>query len=418
MTAKHNAALGFIFITVLIDVIGIGIILPVLPGLVRQMAGGDIGNAATYGSWLSFAYAITQFVCSPVMGALSDRYGRRPVLLFSLLGLGADYIFQALAPTLTLLFVGRILSGVAGASITTANAYIADISKPGQRAQHFGMIGLALGLGYIIGPGIGGLCSEWGKHISTPGNFNWSLRLPFIVAAAISLLNLVYGFFLLPESLAPENRRSFNWRHANPVSGLLRFRKYPAVSKFITSYTIIFIAGQALIASWTYYTIYKFKWTSIDLGLSLSLIGIILSIVQGLLIRIIIPKLGEKNAVYTGLLLSASGLICFAFASEGWMMYVFLLPYCLGSICTPALQSMLSRQVPAGEQGSLQGALASLASVSTFIGPLIMNNLFAFFISDKAPFRFAGMPFLLGAILMLTAVFFLKFTRPETGKNS
>lgn len=406
MSVKRDAALGFIFITILIDVIGFGIIIPVLPALIRQLTGGDITEAARYGSWLTFAYAIMQFLFSPVVGALSDRYGRRPVLLFALLGLGIDYIFQAFSPTIVLLFIGRLIAGVTGASFTTATAYIADISTPEKRAQNFGLVGVAFGLGFIIGPGIGGLCSEWGRHIGHTGTFDWSVRLPFIVAAAFSLLNMCYGFFVLPESLLKENRRKINWRRANPIGSLMHLRKYPIISGLTVSFFLIYIAGHAVQSNWTYYTIYKFGWSSLTVGISLSLVGVLVATVQGGLIRITIPKLGEKNSVYVGLALYVVGMTLFAFASQSWMMFVFLIPYCLGGICGPALQGIISNQVPANEQGELQGALTSLISVTSFLGPLIMNNLFAYFTSDAAPFKFSGMPFIAGALFMLISIFF------------
>jgi len=406
MPVKRNAALGFIFITILIDVIGFGIIIPVLPALIKELTGGDITTAAKYGSWLTFAYAAMQFIFSPVIGAMSDRYGRRPVLLFSLLGLGIDYIFQAFSPTLTLLFIGRIIAGIAGASFTTATAYIADISTPEKRAQNFGLVGVAFGLGFIIGPGIGGLCSEWGKHLGHTGSFNWEVRLPFMIAAAFSLLNVLYGFFVLPESLQKENRRQFEWKRANPISSLMNIRRYPIVSGLAMSFFFIYIAAHAVQSNWAYYTIYKFNWSSLMVGISLSVVGVLIAIVQGGLIRITIPKLGEKNSVYIGLSLNIIGMMLFAFANQGWMMFVFLIPYCMGGICGPALQGIISNQVPANAQGELQGALTSLISVTSFMGPIIMNNIFAYFTGPKAPFIFSGMPFVFGSFLILLSIFF------------
>jgi MFS transporter, DHA1 family, tetracycline resistance protein len=406
MSVKRNAALGFIFITILIDVIGFGIIIPVLPSLIKELTGGNITDAARYGSWLTFAYAVMQFLFSPVVGALSDRYGRRPVLLFALFGLGVDYVFQAFSPTLALLFIGRIIAGITGASFTTATAYIADISTPEKRAQNFGLVGVAFGVGFIIGPGIGGLCSEWGRHIGSSGSFDWSVRLPFIVAASFSLLNVLYGFFVLPESLLKENRRAFEWKRANPVGSLLRIRSYPIISGLAFSFFLIYIAAHAVQSNWAYYTIYKFNWDSLMVGISLSVVGLLVAIVQGGLIRITIPKLGEKNSVYLGLALYVLGMLLFAFASQGWMMFVFLVPYCLGGICGPALQGIISNQVPANAQGELQGALTSLISVTSFLGPIIMNNLFALFTGPKAPFVFPGMPFIAGALFILLSIFF------------
>ncbi len=406
MTVQRNAALGFIFITILIDVIGLGIIIPVLPDLIKQLTGGSITQAASYGSWLLFAYAVMQFIFSPIIGALSDKYGRRPVLLFALLGLGIDYIFQAFSPTLMLLFIGRIIAGITGASFTTATAYIADISTPEKRGQNFGMVGAAFGMGFIIGPLIGGLCSTWGKHIGMSGNFDWSVRLPFIVAAAFSILNLMYGYFVLPESLLKENRRNLEWKRANPIGSLMHLRKYPIVSGLVISFFCIYIASHAVQSNWAYYSMYKFHWDAQMVGISLSVVGLLVGLVQGLLIRYTVPAFGEKNSVYIGLALYAVGMLLFAFASQTWMMFAILIPYCLGGLGGPALQGIISNQVPANEQGELQGALTSLISITSFLGPLIMNNLFSYFTRTSAPFIFPGMPFILGAVLIITAIFF------------
>jgi DHA1 family tetracycline resistance protein-like MFS transporter len=405
MKDKKQAAIGFIFITVLIDVIGLGIVIPVLPRLIEQLTGQGITKAASLGSWLLFAYALMQFLFSPVIGALSDHYGRRPVLLLSLLGLGIDYIFQAMSPTITYLFIGRVIAGISGASFTTASAYIADISTPEKRAQNFGMIGAAFGVGFIIGPSIGGLCSHFGEYLPNNGGFDWRVRLPFVVSAGFSFLNLIYGYFVLPESLLRENRRKVSWRRANPIGSLLHLRKYPVVSGLVVSLVCIYLASHAIQSNWSFYTIYKFAWTPLQVGISLSVVGLVVGLVQGGLIRYTMPKFGEKKSVYYGLALHAIGMAFFAFANQGWMMYVILVPYCLGGICGPALQAIMSGQVPPNEQGELQGASTSLMSVTSFIGPVVMNNLFSFFTGKKAPFIFPGMPFLVGAVLMVVAIF-------------
>ena len=406
MTEKRNAALGFIFITILIDVIGLGIIIPVLPSLIKELTGGDLAHAAKYNSWLLFAYASMQFLFSPLIGSLSDKYGRRPILLFSLFGLGIDYIFMAFSPTLILLFIGRIVAGIAGASFTTATAYIADISTPEKRAQNFGMVGAAFGLGFIIGPVMGGLFSMWGQHIGHTGSFNWELRLPFIAAACFSLINVLYGYFVLPESLSKENRRNIDMKKANPISSLKHLRRYPIISGLVVSYFAINLASHAVQSNWSFYTMYKFNWDIKMVAISLSVVGVLVAIVQGGLIRFTIPKLGEKNSVYVGFALYAVGLILFAFANQSWMMFVFLIPYCLGGLAGPALQGIISNQVPANEQGELQGALTSLMSLTSIIGPLIMNNLFAIFTSENAPFIFPGMPFILGFALVIISILF------------
>jgi DHA1 family tetracycline resistance protein-like MFS transporter len=393
MADKRNAALVFIFITLLIDCIGLGIIIPVMPKLIQELTGEGLSRASEYGGWLTFAYAIMQFVCAPVIGGLSDRYGRRPVLLLSLLGLGIDYVFMALAPSIAWLFVGRVVAGAFGASFTTASAYIADISTPEKRAQNFGMVGVAFGLGFIIGPVIGGLCAQY------------SARFPFVVAALFSLLNFIYGWFVLPESLNKENRRAFEWKRANPVGSLMHIRRYPSITGLIVSVVFIYLAAHATQSTWTYYTMKKFHWNEAWVGYSLGFVGLIVAIVQGGLIRIVIPKLGQKRSVYIGLSLYVLGFVLFAFATQGWMMFVFLVPYALGGVAGPAIQGILSTQVPPNEQGELQGVMASLMSVTSIVGPVMMTSLFAYLTSDSSVY-FPGAPFLMGAILTLFSVGF------------
>jgi len=302
-TTGRQPAIFFIFITLLIDVIGIGIIIPVFPSLISKMIGGNMSDAAVYGGWLIGVYALMQFLFSPLLGNLSDRYGRRPILLISLLGLGLDYLFLAFAPSIEWFFVGRVISGIMGASFTTASAYIADISTPEKRAANFGMIGAAFGLGFIIGPFIGGVL---GKHYGT--------EAPFIAAAIFSLLNLIYGYFILPESLAPENRRPFDWKRANPLGSLQQLRKYPVVSGMIISFVLIYIASHAIQSTWNFFTMEVMGWDEAQVGWSLAFVGVMVALVQGLLIRVITPRLGTKRSVYVGILLYALGLLLFAFA--------------------------------------------------------------------------------------------------------
>lgn len=394
MTVKRKSALSFIFITILIDVIGIGIIIPVIPKLIEELTGSGLSEASKYGGWLMFAYAVMQFIFSPIIGGLSDRYGRRPLLLFSLLGLGIDYIFMAFAPSIFWLFIGRIIAGIAGASFTTATAYIADISEPEKRAQNFGLVGAAFGLGFIIGPVLGGISAQWGA------------RIPFIAAAILTLINVLYGYFVLPESLLKENRRKFEWSRANPIGSLMHLRKYPVVSGLVSCFTLIYIAAHAVQSNWSYYTMLKFHWNEAWVGYSLGFVGLLVGIVQGGLIRIVIPKIGQNNSVYLGLTLYSIGLLLFGVATTSWMMFAFLIPYSLGGICGPALQGIISSEVPPTEQGELQGALTSLMSVTSIIGPLLMNNLFAYFTSPKAPIYFPGAPFILGFILCAFSTWF------------
>jgi len=389
MPAPRKAAVGFIFITILIDVIGWGIIIPVMPELIANMKQIPVNEASKYGGWLLSIYAILQFVCAPLVGNLSDRYGRRPILLCSLFGFGIDYLFLAFAPTYGWLFIGRALAGITGASITTASAYIADISTAGTRAKNFGMIGAAFGLGFIIGPAIGGQLGSLG------------VRAPFYAAAILCLLNWLYGYFVLPESLIKENRRPFNWKRANPFGSFQLLKKYPAIGGLAISFFLIYLGAQAIQGNWNYYTIYRFHWTEKMVGYSLATVGLLVAAVQVGLIRVVNPRLGNEKSIYIGLCFYALGMVLFAFANEGWMMFAFLFPYCLGGIAGPALQATLAGHVPPNEQGELQGALSSLMSLTIIIGPFIMSNLFYYFTKDQAPLHFPGAPFLLGAILML-----------------
>jgi DHA1 family tetracycline resistance protein-like MFS transporter len=393
MTSQNsNKALGFVFATLLIDVIGMSIIIPVMPKLIEQLIHGDISMASKFNGWLIFTYALMQFIFSPILGGLSDRFGRRPVLLISLLGLGVDYVLLALAPTIAWLFIGRAIAGICGASFTTAAAYIADVSSPEKRGQNFGLIGVAFGLGFVIGPVIGGLSSNLGP------------RAPFWISSALSLINFMYGYFVLPESLKKRNRRRFDWKRANPVGSLIRLRSYPVISGLILSLILVYIAAHAVQSTWSFYTMFKFNWSETMVGYSLGVVGLLVAVVQGGLIRIAIPKLGQANSVVLGLALYMAGMTLFAFATSGWMMFAILVPYCLGGIAGPALQGIISTQVPLNEQGELQGGLTSLMSATSIVGPLLMNNLFSYFSSKTAPIYFPGAPFLVGGVLLLASV--------------
>jgi MFS transporter, DHA1 family, tetracycline resistance protein len=403
MAQSKKAAIGFIFITLLVDVMGWGLIIPVMPKLIAQLKSIEINDASSYGAWLLFAYAFTQFICAPLIGNLSDRFGRRPILLCSLLGFGIDYIFLALAPTYGWLFVGRVIAGFTGASFTTAAAYIADISTPETRAKNFGMIGAAFGLGFIIGPGLGGLLAGFG------------IRAPFYAAAGLCLLNFLYGYFILPESLDKEHRRPFEWKKANPLGSLRFLRRAPTIAGLALCYFLIYLAAMSVQGNWNYFTMYRFHWTEKLVGISLAVVGLLVGVVQAGLTRIVNPKLGNEKSIYIGLLLYTLGLVLFAFATQGWMMFIFLLPYCLGGIAGPALQSTMAGHVKQNEQGALQGALTSLMSVTTIIGPLIMNNLFTYFTHKNAPFYFPGASFFLGALFMLgsAAISYLVFRKEK-----
>lgn len=383
----------FIFITLLIDCTGIGIIIPVTPKLIEQLIGGDISEASKYGGWLTFSYAIMQFLFSSVLGGLSDRYGRRPVLLISLLGLGIDYVFLAFAPTIFWLFIGRMIAGISGASFTTASAYIADISEPEKRAQNFGMVGAAFGLGFILGPLIGGVFSQFGT------------KVPFLIAAGLSLLNALYGYFILPESLSEQHRRAFDWKRANPIGTLINLKRYKKMFGLITIIFLLNIAGHAAQSTWTYYTILKFNWNEAWVGYSLAFVGLTIGLVQGGLIRVVIPKIGQVKSIYLGLILYLVGYFLFALASDGWMMFAFMIPFAMGGLAMPAIQGVISNQVPANEQGEMQGAIASLVSLTAIIGPVLMTELFYRFTKNSSEFYFPGAPFMMGAFLTLISVF-------------
>lgn len=397
---KKKAALGFIFATLLIDTMGFSIIIPDVPPLIQHLTGCSISDAATYGAWLMVAYAGMQFLFGPLIGNLSDKYGRRPILLCSLLGFSVDYLFSAFAPSIGWLFVGRMVAGFTGASFTTASAYIADISAPEDRAANFGLVGVAFALGFIIGPGIGGFLGEW------------NIRYPFIAAAILALLNAAYGFFFLPESLGQELRRPLEIAKVTPGLSIIQLRKYESVFGLLASLFLIYFAVQAVQMDWTYYTMYKFHWNQKLIGASLMAVGVLVGAVQGGLIRVVIPKFGQERCIWMGLLLYALGLVLFGFATTGWMMFAFLVPYCLGGIAGPAIQGYISAGVPPNEQGNLQGGLTSIMSLTTVIGPWAMGLLFHYY-TKPGHFQFPGAPFVFGGALMLLAALFavLSFKR-------
>jgi MFS transporter, DHA1 family, tetracycline resistance protein len=391
MANKRSAGLLFIFITILIDVIGFGVIIPVVPDLIGELVHGDITVASWWGGVLMSTFAVMQFLFAPIMGGLSDQYGRRPVLLASLFVFGLDYIMLGFAPSITWLFLGRILAGITGASFSTATAYIADISEPEKRAQNFGMIGAAFGLGFIIGPILGGVLGQ-----------SFGIRVPFFASAGLALLNWLYGYFILPESLAVENRRPFDIKRANPISSIKRLANYPAILSLVFSLFFIYLAGHANQSAWQYITIEKFNWDKQMVGYSLGWVGLMVGIVQGGLSRIIIPKLGQERAVFIGLMVYSLGFFLFAFATQSWMMFVFTSIFAFGGICGPSLQSIISGHIPANEQGEIQGTLASLVSLTSIIGPLLMNNLLFHQFSQKGTnYYFPGAPFFVAGVLCL-----------------
>lgn len=396
MKTTKKAAINFIFLTLLLDIIGFGIIIPVLPQLLVELKNININEASKYGGYLLFAFAGAQFLFSPLMGSLSDQVGRRPIILISLLGMGIDYVIMALAPTYLWLMVGRIFAGICGASFTTASAYIADISTDEDRSKNFGMIGAAFGMGFIIGPLLGGVLGSFGT------------RVPFYAAAGLSLINFLYGYFILPESLSKENRRKLDWKRANPIGTLIQLIGYKQIKLLLVAYFLLFMGSHAIQSNWTYFTMYKFQWSEMLVGVSLAFVGVLVGIVQAILAQKAANKIGLNKSIYYGFALYAIGMFLFSTASATWMMFVFLIPYCLGGIAMPNLQSYLVSQVPPNQQGELQGGLTSLNSVTTIFGPLIMTGVFFYFTSPKASFEFAGSPFFLGGIFM-TMSFIISF---------
>lgn len=389
---RHAAAIPFILVTLLIDVLGIGLLIPVLPELVTELAGGDIAAGSTYYGWFIAAYAAMQFLFAPVLGGLADRFGRRPVLLVSLLGAGIDYLVMAMAPNLTLLFVGRVISGVTGANITAANAYIADVSAPHERAKNFGLVGATFGVGFIVGPALGGLLAGLG------------LRAPFYAAAGLALVNWLYGFFILPESLKPELRRDFSWRRANPIGSLRSLGRYRLVRDLTFTYVCFGLAQNAMTATWVLYTTYRFGWDPFLNGISLAVVGVFSALVQGVLVRMFVARFGERAAILVGILMAAVSFVAYGLSPFGWALYIGIAIGSLGGLAGPSAQSLISRAVAADEQGEVQGALASLLSLTGVAGPLIGTTLFAYFTSAASPVDLPGAPFFVGSALLAVAL--------------
>lgn len=386
-----NKAFTFIFLTILIDVTGIGIILPVLPELIQELTGKNLSDASSYAGWMASVYSIMMFFCAPIMGGLSDQFGRRPVLLLSLFGFGLDYILQGFAPSIFWLFVGRILAGITGASFSTAAAFISDLSTADKKAQNFGLIGAAFGLGFIIGPLLGAFLGQYG------------VRVPFFGAAALAFMNLIFGFLVLPESLKPENRRPFSWTRANPIGTLRVLTRYSVLKSFIVVLLLIYIAHYSLQSTWAFYTMFKFGWGHDQVGYSLAFVGLMMAIVQGGLSRILIPKLGPQNSIRFGMIVALLSYLAYAFAPSGIFMYYIMLFFSFSGIAGPSIQGLISNQVPQDAQGELQGGLTALMSISAIFGPLLMTQLFQ--VGSKGIFAnsFPGLPFMVAGILVLIA---------------
>lgn len=408
---KRQAALVFILITLFIDILGIGIVIPVLPELIKQFLGGDVSSAGRYYGVIGASYSLMQFIFAPILGALSDRFGRRPVLLASLFGLGVDFLIQGFAPSIAWLFVGRLLAGAMGASITTANAYIADISTPATRARNFGFVGMMFGLGFIFGPALGGLLG--GIH----------LRLPFFVSAGLALVNWLYGFFILPESLSSDRRGHFTMAKANPLGSLARLQAYPTVASLALAFVCMSLAQRGLENVWVLYTSYRYGWDEQTNGWTLGLVGFMAAIVQGGLVRPIIRRLGERRALTMGLMISSVAFAAYGLAPSGWMIPCIIVFASFGGVTGPAVQSIVAGAVEPWEQGTVQGALTSLMSLTNIFAPLVFTaGLFSYFTSASALIRIPGAPFLMGSLLWFAALLIVRGssigTHPSPGEKN
>lgn len=389
----RNLRLIVVLAVVYIDMLGVGLAYPVLPRLVQQFLGGDVAHASYAYGLLVSVFSLAQFVFAPLFGALSDRYGRRPLILASLAGSVLSYLLMAWAPGLVLLAVARLLAGVMGGSFTTAGAYLADITPPEKRAESFGLIGATFGFGLITGPAIGGVLAGIDLH------------LPFLAAAALCAINLIFGYFALPESLAPENRKPFQFVQANPVGALREIGRYPAIAALLTIFVLASFANRALEMVWVLYMGYRFHWDSTQIGISLTVVGVIVVVGQGWFTRILIPRIGERRAILIGLAVSVLVCIGYGAVTQGWMVYA-VMPFAISgwTVAQPAVQGLMSRAVPANEQGLLQGAMASIVNLASIGGPVIWTGLFGYFISARAPAVVPGMAFYVSAALFLVCL--------------
>lgn len=390
--------------TICIDTIGLGIIIPSLPSLIADATHLTIEQSSVYSGPVLATYACMQFLFSPLIGNLSDRYGRKPIILISLVGLGIDYLFMFFAPNLLWLVIGRAISGMFGASFTTAAAYIADISTDENRARNFGMIGAAFGVGFILGPAIGGLISDWG------------VRAPFLVAAFFSLANFIYGFLFLKESLPVEQRRPFELIRANPIGALVQMQRFERNKYLFLVMFLVLIANMAVHAVWNYYTMSRYGWTPKDVGISLAVVGVCFGVVQGGFSGLIVKKIGEKGAAMLGMIVLVLVTAGIGLIPYGWTMYLIILPYAFSGILDPSIRSIISGQTAKNEQGELQGIFTSMMSVAEIIGPLMMMAIF----SASAPYGkenpvFFGMPFFVAAFIALIGLFVLRWVFKRSG---
>lgn len=394
---KPQSILLFVAFIVFIDMMGIGLILPVMPALIEGITGASIDRAAEIGGLLLFAYAVMQFLFAPIIGGLSDRFGRRPVLLSTLFLLGLDYAIMAWAPTLAWLFIGRVISGIMGASWAAANSCVADVAKPAERGKFFGILGGAGASGFVLGPALGGLLGEYGE------------RLPFIAASVLALVGTAVGILILKETLPVEKRRRFTIARANPLGTIIQMAKTPLVLGFLLTIFVLQLAAQAQIAVWAYWLIERFSWSVFQIGISIAMYGILLAIVQGGLTGALIAKLGERRTAYFGLMFGVPAYLCFAFAPNDWFVYIGILVGAASGFAFPAMQQMMSNRIAEDAQGELQGAIASTISITSIFGPVMMTAIFGAY-ADKQGLYFPGAPFVVGAVMMIGAVMIYAIT--------
>ncbi|MDW3224847.1 MAG: TCR/Tet family MFS transporter [Paracoccaceae bacterium] len=385
-------AVLFILITVMLDSMGIGLIIPVMPDLIQDIQGTGLSNAALWGGVLSTTFAVMQFLFGPVIGGLSDRFGRRPVLLTSLVVMALDYLVMAVAGTIALLFIGRVVGGITAATQSTANAYMADISRPEDRAANFGLIGAAFGLGFVLGPLLGGFLAEYGT------------RAPFYAAAALAALNAVFGYFVLRETVTPEMRRPFRWARANPLGSIRQLGRLPGVGPLLIVFFLYQVAFMVYPAIWAFFGKERFGWEPSTIGLSLALFGIMLAIVQGGLIRPVLRLLGERGTVIYGHFFDIGAFLALAFVTSGTLALILTPLAALAAVITPALQGIMSKAVAADAQGELQGALTSASALAMILSPMAMTGVFATFTDPQATMYLPGAPFILSAILIVAGL--------------
>ena len=400
--AKARRGLALVFTTLLLDIIGFGIIMPVLPAYLRELTGASISEAAIEGGWLFFVYAAMQFFFAPLIGNLSDRFGRRPILLASVLTFSIDNFICAVAWSYPMLFIGRVLAGISGASYSTSSAFIADVSTDENRARNFGLLGIAFGIGFVIGPVLGGLLGTFGP------------RVPFYFAAGLAFLNFLVGWFLLPETLTPGHRRAFDWRRANPLGALKQMRNYPGIGWIGLVFFLMTLGHMVYPAVWAFVGSYRYGWSEGQIGLSLGIFGLCGALVMALVLPRVVARLGEWRTAAIGLTFTAVAAFGYAASWQGWMVYVVIVATCLEALADPPLRSLAAAKVPPSAQGELQGAMTSIFSITSIITPLLYTGIFAWFTGAKAPVSFAGAPYVVGGVFLVLSllVFVTKVARP------